>query len=143
MLNKGFGDGSIALTDRFFNPSDSHGERLSMFNLSISNTGKLENGQNIPLGQWHNLKLSWDIGNKNCYVILNGKHIYTIPLTNETLNGLSYLRLRSTSPTQDTAGYFIESVNADIDDNMAPKVREEEKQFAEIQYRSKLSSEEY
>lgn len=143
MLNKGFGGGSIALTDRFFNPSDGHGERLSMFNLTISNTGLLENGQSITIGQWHNLKLSWDIANKNCDVILNGKHIYTIPLKNETLNGLSYLRLRSTSPTKDTAGYLIESVIVDIDDNMTPKVREEEKQLAETQYRTKYSSEEY
>ena len=103
----------------------------------------MENGQTISIGKWHNLRFSWDIVNKNCDVILNGKHIYTIPLKNETLNGISYLRLRSTSPTIDIAGYLIESVNVDIDDNVAPKVREEEKKFAEIKYRTKLSSEEY
>lgn len=143
MLNKGFGGGSIALTDRFFNPSDNHGERLAMFNFSISNKGELGNGQSISIGQWHTLNFKWDIDNKSCNVIINGKVIFTIPQSNETLNGLSYLRLRSTSPIKDTAGYFIESVVVDINDNIAPTVREGEKQLAEVQYRSKLSAEEF
>lgn len=143
MLNKGFGGGSIALTDRFFNPSDSHGERLSMFNLSISNSGQLENGQSISIGQWHNLRFSWDIANKNCDVILNGKKVYTIPLKNGTLNGLSYLRLRSTSPTKDTAGYLVESVAVDIGDNIAPEVSDDQKKTVEAQYRSNLLAEEF
>ena len=142
MLNKGFGGGNIALTDRFFNPSDSHGERLAMFSLPISNKGQLGQGPNISIGHWHTLDFIWDIGNKSCKVINDGKPALILTQNNETLNGLSYLRLRSKASVIDTAGYYIESVVVDIEDNIAPQVSEEDTKIAESIYRSKLSSQE-
>ena len=144
MLNKGFEGGNIALTDRFFNPSDSHGERLAMFSLPISDNGQLgNNGPAISIGQWHTLDFVWDIDKKICKVFKDGKLTLKLPLNNETLNGLSYLRLRSTAPGVDKAGYFIESVVVDIDDNIAPSVSEKTTQKAAADYRAKLSYSEY
>ena len=144
MLNKGFSGGKIALTDRFFNPSDGHGERLAMFSLAISDNGQLgTNGPKISIGQWHTLEFVWDIKNKRCKVISDGKEALTITQENETLNGLSYLRLRSTASSVDNAGYFIESVVVDIDDNVAPAVTPEVTKRSAAEYRAKLSYQEY
>ncbi len=143
MLNKDFKGGSIALTDRFFNPSDSHGERLAMFCLSISDKGQLGQGPSISFGQWHTLDFVWNLNNKISNVLADGKLVLTIKQRNETLNGLNYLRLRSTASVKDTAGYFIESVAVDIDDNVTLQVNENDKQNAEIGYRAKLSTNEY
>jgi hypothetical protein len=142
MLNEGFGGGNIALTDRFFNPSDSHGERLAMFSLPISDKGQLGTGPSISVGIWHTLDFIWDIGKKSCQVINDGRPDLTLTQNNETLNGLSYLRLRSRATEVDKAGYFIESVVVDIEDNVAPKVSKEDTQIAADGYRARLSYEE-
>ena len=105
MLNPGFLGGSIALGDIFFNPSDSHGERLAMYYLPISASGQLgKNGGSMSLGEWHDLELQWDLDKKTCEVRSDGKTVQTLSLRNETLNGLSYLRLRSSAPSLDNAG---------------------------------------
>ena len=142
LLNEGFGGGSISLTDRFFNPTDDHGERLAMFSLPISEKGQLGQGPGISIGQWHTIDFIWDIDNKTCTVINDGKQALIMTQRNETLNGLSYLRLRSKSPVVDTAGYLIESVVVDIDDNTAPMLSKKDKQIFEADYRDKLSYDE-
>jgi hypothetical protein len=140
MLNEGFKGGNIALTDRFFNPSDCHGERLAMFSLPLSESGQLgNNGPEISFGQWHTLDFIWDIEKKICKVLNDGKPLLKLIMNNETLNGLSYLRLRSTAPGVDQAGYFIESVVVDIDNNIAPPADPKAKQKAASDYRAKLS----
>jgi hypothetical protein len=143
MLNEGFKGGSIALTDRFFNPCDGHGERLAMFYLPVSSDGRLADGTFLTKVQWHKLEFIWDIYEKYCKVVNDGRESVTLPLNNETLNGLSYLRLRSTSPEPDLSGYFIESVIVDIDDNIAREVSPQEKKIAEDDYRSKLIVDEW
>ena len=73
----------------------------------------------------------------------DGREAVTLPLNNQTLNGLSYLRLRSTSPEPDLSGYFIESVFVDIDDNIAKEVSTQDKKNAEDDYRSRLIVDEW
>jgi len=144
MLNKGFGGGNLALTDRFFNPSDSHGERLAMFSLPIAADGRLgDGGPVMTAGRWYNLTLTWDIENKACNVEVDGTHALTLPLRHGTLNGLSYLRLRSMATSMDAAGYFIESVEVDIDDNVAPPATTQQVQQVAANYRAELSYDEY
>ncbi len=140
MLNEGFGGGNIALTDRHFNPSDSHGERLAMFSLPINANGQLgENGPRISIGEWHKLDFVWDLNTKSCKVINDGKQALTLSLNNGTLNGLSYLRLRSKAPAVDNAGFYVESVVVDIEDNVAPPASKEATEIAAANYRANLS----
>lgn len=144
MLNEGFKGGNIALTDRFFNPSDSHGERLAMFSLPIAADGRLDDdGPILDAGKWYNLEFTWNIDSKTCKVRNNGAHILTLPLRHQTLNGLSYLRLRSMATTTDAAGYYVESVDVDIDDNTAPPATTQEIQQVAANYRAMLSYDEY
>jgi hypothetical protein len=135
MFNEGFRGGCIALTDRFFNPSDNSGEKLAMFCLSINNKGQFGQDAGISVGQWHTLEFVWNLTDRVCKVISDGKPVTTLPLNNETLNGLSYLRLRSMAQEKDTAGYFIESVVVDIDDNVVPWVNDKQTQEIEAGYR--------
>lgn len=144
MLSDGFRGGNIALTDRFFNPSDFHGERLAMFSLPVAANGRLgENGPTIEKGQWQSIDLVWNIDERICKVLHNGIQVDVLPLRHETLNGLSYLRLRSTATSVDTEGYYIESVAVDIDDNAAPAVSQKQVLMAATDYRAKLSYDEY
>lgn len=144
MLNKGFKGGNIALTDRHFNPSDTHGERLAMFSLPISSSGQLgTDGPSISTGDWHKLDLVWDINGKTCKVISDGVLAITLPLRHETLDGVSYLRLRSMAPSLDRAGYYVESVKVDLKDNVAPPASHEAVLAAAKEYRAQLSYDEY
>lgn len=144
MLNKGFKGGNIALTDRHFNPSDTHGERLAMFSLPISPSGQLgSDGPIISIGQWHTLQLAWDINLKTCRVISDGLPAVTLSLRHGTLDGVSYLRLRSMASSVDQAGYYVESVKVDISDNIAPSASQEAVLAAAENYRSLLSYDEY
>jgi hypothetical protein len=138
MLNKGFKGGIIALTDRFFNPCDVHGERLSMFNLPLSDKYQLGTGPYLSPGKWYSIDFIWDIKSRACTVNVDSKKAMTLNQGNGTLNGLSYLRFRSTATEIDVAGFYVESVVADIYDNLAPRVSEKEKLDAEANYRKKL-----
>jgi len=142
MLNKGFMGGNIALTDRFFNPADCHGERLAMFSLPIKANGQIGSGSAISPDKWHTLDFKWDIDENNCEVFAGGKLELILPLRNKTLNGLSYLRLRSTATSIDKVGYYIESIKVDILDNLAPAVSEKEILAMETAYRTELSNQE-
>lgn len=133
MLNKGFKGGGISLTDRFFNPSDCHGERLAMFYLPID-----ESDQTLSAGKWHTLVFEWDLKKRSCAVSANSIHFQTLDQRNETLNGINYLRLRSLAPDIDSAGFYVESVSVDVEDNIAPRVSEKEKLDFEKYYRSVL-----
>lgn len=139
-LKPGFKGGNVALADRYFNPSDTHGERLAVFSLPIAADGRLgHDGPLLSVGQWHTLQLAWNIHDRQCRVINDGAQALLLDQQNETLNGVSYLRLRSMATTPDTAGYLVESVAVDIDDNTAPAVTEEQQVKAFQLFRSKLS----
>ncbi len=138
MFNNGFKGGIIAFTDRFFNPCDVHGERLSMFNLPISDKYQLGTGPYLSAGKWYTLDFNWDLKSRICSVKVDGTQKLTLIQGNETLNGLSYLRFRSTASDIDLAGFYVESVVADIYDNLAPQVSQKQKLDAEAGYRNKL-----
>jgi hypothetical protein len=57
-----------------------------------------------------------------------------VPLRNETLNGMSYVRFRSTSTEIDSAGFLLERVNVNIEDPYAPAISREEQLAHERRY---------
>lgn len=120
-LQSGFQGGAIALTDRFFNPTDSQGEANAFFRLPISANGILPNGAGISMNQWHDLTLDWKTSSRTAFIRLDGVQVGTLS-AQAGINvwpGLSYLRLRSTATTVDTAGFLIDSVA-----HIAAKLRE-------------------
>jgi hypothetical protein len=100
----GFAGGQISVTDRFFDPCDDAGEKQAAFTFAI--------GKNLQPGQWHTLELAWN--DKQCAVTLDGKPTATLSPRAPAPDGLSYLRLRSTAPSVDMAGFLVESVAATV-----------------------------
>ncbi|MCC6488163.1 MAG: hypothetical protein IT364_11750, partial [Candidatus Hydrogenedentes bacterium] len=113
-LQSGFAGANIALHNRFFNPGDPDGIRLAMFNLAIPSDGNIGLGQRIEPGRMCELLLAWNLTQHRCDVHLDGQWVVSLPLLNQTDNGISYLRLGSAAQHPDTAGFLIESVAAGV-----------------------------
>lgn len=105
-IPEGSQGGTISLTDRWFNPSDTTAHEFAMYNFELS--GLKEN-------KWHTLVFDWDITreNKNCSVMdEGGKEIATLPLNFTTVNGINYVHFISTAEQEDTKGFLIEKVES-------------------------------
>ena len=118
MLQKGFGGASIALTDRFFNPTDDNGEEKAMFLLPIYDNGTLQGGARFDHGHFYKLELDWDVDRRHCRALVDDLPVGGLPLLNETSAGVCYLRLRSTAPSIDISGWLVESVEVNIQNQL-------------------------
>ena len=116
LLQAGFKGGSIALADRFIQPTDSVGEAQNLFLLPIGSDDRLPDGTTLAPGERYTLALSWDLDTKRCQVMLGDRHAGPLALLNNdpTSPGACYLRFRSTAPSVDAAGMLIEWVRADV-----------------------------
>ncbi len=91
------------------------------FSLTVNKEGALI-GQKVmnikPLVPdcWYKLQFDWDIDKKQCNIYLDGQFCGSIPLENETPNGLSYVRFESAADrnTEDRNGFYIRSVNVRV-----------------------------
>lgn len=98
--------GTISLTDRWFNPSDTTAHEFAMYNYEL--TGLEEN-------KWHTLVFDWDLSadNNTCSVMdEGGNEIATLPLNHENINGINYVHFISTAMQEDTKGFLIEKVES-------------------------------
>jgi hypothetical protein len=137
LIKPGYHGCSIALGDRFFEPTDDNGERLAMFRLDVLPNGALPHNKQksgVATNYHHTLKLKWDLTAKKCEVDVNGTIFDPLPLANETGNGLCYLRLRSSAKDIDAEGIIVESVRVMIDDPVAPPRTVEQNQEIEAAY---------
>lgn len=98
----GFAGGKVSLGDRMFDPCDDTGEELACHTLTLP----------IKPGAWHELSLEWT--EEYCVSTLDGEPLNTTEARFPYPNGLSYLRLRSTAASIDTAGFLVESVKAEV-----------------------------
>ncbi len=116
-LNSKFRGGMIALTDRWYQPTDTQGEEWAMYNLSIPSNGKIGSGAILKKGQWHKLVFSWDLDKSEyCQLELNGKLVSDkLLLMNPCENGISYVRFKSTSVWPDHDGFLVEYVRAEVE----------------------------
>lgn len=132
----GFGGASLALLDRMFEPTDDHARRLGIFVLEVAPDGSLRNldGLQFEHDRWQTLTLRWDLDAGECEVELNGS-CRTLTQRHPSLNGLSYLQLRSLADEVDRAGWLVDSVRVEIDDPIAPPRSEEEIERQEVDYR--------
>jgi len=110
-LQDGFQGGAIALTDRFFNPTDPQGDDEAIFYLPILADGSLPGGAVLDTGAWYDLDLVWNLTTHQTEVMLDGNVVAVLDQLKQAKPGPSYLRLRSTAPGVDTAGYLIDAVS--------------------------------
>ncbi|NLX99358.1 MAG: exo-alpha-sialidase [Rhodopirellula sp.] len=113
-LAPGFGGGSLALADRFIQPTDASGEKQSVFTLPIPASGRLAEGAGLEPSRWHTLRMVWDLDQGQCNVLIDEQQAGTLATSADGSSGLCYLRLRSTALAQDPAGFFVESVEAEV-----------------------------
>ena len=114
MLNDGFAGASIALADRFIQPTDDVGERKVLFKLPISTDGRLPGGPRFETGRWYSVELAWDLAAGRCSVLLEGRQTAKLVQSSEECAGVSYLRLRSTAETVDPAGFLVEHIHVQV-----------------------------
>ncbi len=109
----------FSLTDRWFNPIDTVAQYFSMFNLEISPYKKLSESVNLEINKWYLIELKWDIVEKDlCKVIIDGRETgLNLPLEFETVNGISYLHIISTSETNGSQGVLIDDIKAKVNYN--------------------------
>jgi len=105
-VEKGSAGGQIGLTDRMLEPCDDNGEKLAAFALDLSS---------VTPERWHDVELAWDVSASRCAVVIDGQPAEPLALRQPAPNGLSYLRLRSSAASVDTAGFLVESVKAEIE----------------------------
>lgn len=115
-FRQGHQGGKIALTDRFFEPTDDQAEEMAVYGFDVLPNGKIADHDYVfPEDQWVSIDLRWDEAGKNCLVLADGKEIARLPQKNAPLHGVSYLHLRSAAETADLAGFLIGSVHAKVE----------------------------
>lgn len=105
----------FSLNDRFFDPSNTLGEDAAVFQARVTS-------ENTQPDTWHTLSLNWDLSSGRCEYRLDDQLIASLPLHSRTLNGVSYLRIRSAASTPDLHGIIIRHVKVQISDPNAPAV---------------------
>ena len=118
LLRPGFKGGAIALTDAYYSPTDNAGEADAPFVLEIPPTGRVGDITLLP-DTWYDLVLTWDgtadVATHACTVTIAGASTeLRLPLRRASVNGISYVRFRSTAPTEDLSGYLVSHVKASV-----------------------------
>ncbi|APZ95285.1 sialidase family protein [Fuerstiella marisgermanici] len=132
MLPAGSQGGILSLNDRMFDPSNDYGEQFSVFRLELRSDAILNHA--IRPGQWHDVVLKWDLAAAECRVLVDGMPAGTLPLNNATLNGISYVRFRSSATSLDAAGFLVDSVKVQIDTPHAPECSTQDRIQQEQRY---------
>lgn len=119
MIHRGFHGGILCLNDRMFDPANDIAQEFAVFRATIERDGSIGDATLTP-EEWAEIRLDWDLSKGTCGLSVNGQPAGELSLQNQTLNGLSYLHLRSTAVERDTAGYLIGRVSVSITDPYAP-----------------------
>ncbi len=114
LLQEGSAGGSVALGDRFFDPTDDNGEAKAIFLLPVQIGAKIGESAACAAGQWYTMDLQWDLNQSSCQVSVDGKPAAKFSPQNDSKNGVCYLRLRSAAKSVDPAGLLVESVNVEV-----------------------------
>lgn len=117
----------ISLNDRFFDPSNPLGEERAVFRF------ELKPGDLSP-DVWHDLTLRWHAGEGRCECRLGDRLAANLPILTNTLNGVSYLRLRSAAVTPDPQGLVVRRVAVNLTDPFAPAASGEAVQASQEEY---------
>ncbi len=111
-LASNHGGAKLALTDRFFEPTDANAESKAVYLVEIDPEGLIAGTDcKLPVDGWCDLSLKWDGG---CTVFVNGKKVGELAQRNPSEHGPSYLHLRSAADGTESAGFQLASVRAKV-----------------------------
>ncbi len=101
--------GELLLNDRWFNPTDTTAVHFAPFSLTL-NRKNLKIRDTKP----HLIEIEWDLNNAKptAVVYVDNRKRVTLPLSNKSQHGISYLHLLSDKVKNDK-GYLIEWVKAE------------------------------
>ncbi|MFC2075559.1 sialidase family protein [candidate division KSB1 bacterium] len=116
LLRSGFKGGMISLTNGFWNPADPRGDEMAMYSLNIPANGQINSTTTLAKEKWITLTLGWDKSNMACKVYVdNVLQKQTLPIKNKPgIDGINYVRFRSTAESEDLGGFLVESIEADV-----------------------------
>lgn len=80
----------MSLTDHFSHPNDIDGSNSAMYTYSLI-YGEL----GLKTDLWYDMKLKWDLNKEECLLYINSKLHITIPISNKTETGISYIRFQN------------------------------------------------
>ncbi|MCA9174044.1 MAG: exo-alpha-sialidase [Planctomycetales bacterium] len=133
LIRDGSQGGTLCLNDRMFDPVNDQGEELSIFRVALEGDGRIGEVQ-VEREKWIDVRLEWDLGKQVCQLSVDGRPAGQLPLRHPTLNGISYLRLRSAAREPDSAGFLVRRVDVSIEDPTAPACSAEEQAAHERRY---------
>jgi hypothetical protein len=107
--------GVIALTDRFFEPSDATIDKEALAILRVSSDERTEATLHCKPESWHQLQLSWDMDHQTYEAQLNDDPAIPVKQIIGSPNGACYLNLRSSAEMIDLKGIHISSVEVKIE----------------------------
>jgi len=137
MVREGCQGGFICLNDRMFDPIDDNGERFSLFRVGFSDDYKLGKTPIKP-DRWYEIELSWNLSERYCILKIDGEKKELLRLRNYTINGINYIRFRSAAKEIDKAGFLINRVEADIENNHAPECSLHQQKLMEKIYKEEF-----
>jgi len=117
----------ITLNDRMFDPTNDFGEELAVFRVSLSEL-------DLAPDEWYALRFDWNLSTKRCLLKIGNRNPIELPLRHPTLNGLSYVRFRSTAKETDLQGLLVEKVDVTITEPSAPACSAQELKAHEQRY---------
>jgi BNR repeat-like domain len=134
-IRQGCLGGSIALNDRMFDPSNDDGERLAVYRMAFGKEAQV-GSTSLEKDRWYDVRIQWNLDQSQAELFIDDRLVEKLPLLNKTLNGISYVRLRSTANEIDPAGFLVDDLHVSIDNPNAPSLRpaefiEHEKRYIE------------
>jgi len=117
----------LSLNDRFFDPSNRHGEDDAIHQARLTT-------DDLASDTWHTLALRWDLARGAGELVAGDRRLATLPIRTPTLNGISYLRIHSNAAGRDPHGILVRRVAVTITDPVAPAVTPDEKAAWHRQY---------
>ncbi|MBT3379561.1 MAG: exo-alpha-sialidase [Lentisphaerae bacterium] len=133
MMRKGCQGGLICLNDRFFDPANDHGDAFAVCRIELGADGRVGTAV-LEFDRWHDITLSWNLAIPECHLLVDGADAGAVKIRNETLNGISYVRFRSTAKALDVAGFLVDSVKVTLDAPHAPPCGPEDQVRQEARY---------
>ena len=117
-LEKGGAGVQIALTDRWFNPTDDTVDQFASYVLKIDQHGKTKHGKRLLTpGKTHELGIIWkNVGKKGQAMLkLDGKTTtIKLPCNKPCPNGISYVHFYNSAVSPDRNGFSIFKTQAQV-----------------------------
>jgi hypothetical protein len=116
ILKPGGQGGRICLVDRWLNPTELLAGHYAMYSFSFDGDGKSDGKKFLEVGRRHELRFEWsDLQGGDCRFYIDGKQAMSLPLNRPSVNGISYAHLQSAATETDSAGFLVESVEAEVE----------------------------